>query len=135
VRISSRLSISSCNNTESSFYGLFFLALFFSCYFFLVLKKQSIHQSSGRVLPSIKGQAAVIFTVLHFFAWVGMLCWGGGEVGDPLVTVDLDDGSSSSSSSTTSGPESWVGAEPYYYLLNFNSYSESLVTLVSGAHK
>jgi hypothetical protein len=76
---------------------------------------------TGRVLPSIKGQAAVIFAVLHAFAWVGMLCWGGGEVGRPP-----------GSSAAAPGPTSWVGAEPYYYLLNFDSYNEALVTLVRG---
>ena len=101
-----------------------------------------VETNTGRVLPSIKGQATVIFTVLHFFAWAGMLCWGGGEVGNPPIATSLhgdalDDGQGGSSGgavTTTSGPESWVGAEPYYYLLNFNSYSESLVTLVSGAN-
>ena len=63
-----------------------------------------------RVLPAIKGQAAVIFTVLHAYAWAGMLVWGG-RLGPGAY------------------PAAWDGSEPYYWLLNFNSYFESLVTL------
>ena len=67
-----------------------------------------IFESMTRVLPSIRGQVAVIFLMTHGAAWVGMLLWGG------EISRDNDP---------------WGGTEPYYWLLNFNTYIESVVTL------
>ena len=67
-----------------------------------------IFEAMARVLPSIKGQAAVIFFLMHVTAWAGMFLWGGeiSQVKDP-----------------------WEGSEEHYWLLNFNTYYESMVTL------
>ena len=61
------------------------------------------------VLPSVFGQMAVIFSVFHVYAWVGMVLWGGtiSDASNPWRHTDHN----------------------LYYLLNFNSYLESLVTL------
>ena len=67
-----------------------------------------IFDSMTKVLPSIKGQVAVIFLLVHGAAWVGMLLWGGS------ISRDHDP---------------WEGTEPFYWLLNFNAYYESMVTL------
>jgi hypothetical protein len=37
----------------------------------------NVFATIARVLPAIKGQALVIFTTFHVFAWIGMVAWGG----------------------------------------------------------
>jgi hypothetical protein len=71
-----------------------------------------VTKTIGSVVPAISGQAVVVLTIMHVFAWAAMLCWGG--LIDPLIVEHA--------------PISWVDT-PSYALLNFNSYRCSMFTL------
>jgi len=85
-------------------------------------------ETIGRVLPAIRGQTSVIFALLHACCWVGMVCWGG-LIGMPPTNGSNPDAYRGSGGRRVFYPASWADSEPYYGLLNFNSYGEGLVTL------
>jgi hypothetical protein len=65
----------------------------------------------NKLFPAFVGQATVVFTLLHVFCYVGMFLFGGRITpSDPM----------------------WADRDPpsdLYYLLNFNTYKEGMVTL------
>ena len=69
---------------------------------------KDVFETFGAVLPSVLAQCVVLYLIMHLFAFVGMLIWGG-EVSDVF-------------------PE-FAGGSKYYSLLNFNSYAAALMTL------
>ena len=64
------------------------------------------------LMPALFGQLAVIFLLMHLFAWVGMIVWGGeiSDFNDPWGSNGEKNG-------------------PPYFSLNFNTYGKSLFTL------
>ncbi len=65
----------------------------------------------NKLFPAFIGQATVVFTMMHLFCYVGMYLFGG------MIT--------------RSDPM-WAGRDfpaSLYYLLNFNTYKQGMVTL------
>ena len=75
--------------------------------FFSVVR--DVVERSQQILPALAGPGILIFTSVHIFVYFGMALWGGA-----IDTYELS---------------SNEDIEPYYYLNNFNSYSEGLVTV------
>lgn len=70
---------------------------------------RDIVERSMRVFPVLSGPLIIVLTTIHVFTVIGMMLWGGAvEVDDMAQNDDLLE---------------------YYYLLNFNSYIDGLVTV------
>ncbi|CAN0165551.1 unnamed protein product, partial [Phaeothamnion confervicola] len=63
-----------------------------------------------RIMPAIWAQAAVIYALFHVYAYIGILAFAGIE-----SNADFGDAE--------------MAYQPYYYLINFNSYGRAMVTL------
>ena len=70
---------------------------------------RDVFDTFSAVLPAVAAQCIVLYLIMHLFAFVGMVVWGG--------AVDEH----------SDFPLASPGAQ--YFLLNFNSYAESLATL------
>lgn len=65
----------------------------------------------NKLLPAFIGQATVVFTMMHVFCYVGMYIFGGRITPADPMWAERD------------------FAANLYYLLNFNTYKEGMVTL------
>ena len=75
--------------------------------FFSVVR--DVVERSQQILPALAGPGILIFTSVHVFVYFGMALWGGAvDVYELSLNEDI---------------------EPFYYLCNFNSYGEGLVTV------
>jgi hypothetical protein len=70
-----------------------------------------------KMAPAILVQLSPMFALLHSFAWLGMLLFGG-QIPQPREDA-----------AALFPEDPWHGSNPYYYKLNFDSYREALVTL------
>lgn len=65
----------------------------------------------AKLFPAFVGQATVVFTMMHVFCYVGMYVFGGRITEADPMWAEKD------------------FAGNLYYLLNFNTYKEGMVTL------
>lgn len=65
----------------------------------------------NKLLPAFIGQATVVFTMMHVFCYIGMYVFGGKIYASDPMWAEKD------------------FAGNLYYLLNFNSYREGMITL------
>ena len=70
---------------------------------------RDVVERSVNVLPALAGPVFLVLTTIHIFVYLGMLLWGGQVDVDELVNNE--------------------DLETRYYLNNFNSYPEGLVTI------
>lgn len=70
---------------------------------------RDVVERSVNVLPALAGPVFLVLTTIHVFVYLGMFLWGG--------HIDVDELSENEY------------LQPLYYLNNFNSYSEGLVTI------
>lgn len=70
---------------------------------------RDVVERSVNVLPALAGPVFLVLTTIHMFVYLGMVLWGGQVDVDKLAYNE--------------------DIESLYYLNNFNSYSEGLVTI------
>ena len=70
---------------------------------------RDVVRRSSDVLPAMAGPVILVLTVLHVFVYLGIALWGGAINVDALAQN--------------------ANIAPLYYLNNFNSYTEGLVTM------
>jgi hypothetical protein len=74
---------------------------------------RDVVRRSADVLPALVGPLMLMLSVIHVFVFIGILIWGGGIDVESLASNDT--------------------LTPLYYLNNFNSYTEGLVTMFNVA--
>ena len=70
---------------------------------------RDVVRRSADVLPAMAGPVILVLTTVHVFTYIGMALWGG--------TIDVE--------ALSQNP----AVTPLYYLNNFNSYTEGLITV------